>query len=302
MAFQRGLLGVASGLSAAAAFGVIPMFVLLLLAAGVSPQTTLVYRFSIAAPIMAIILLLSGKNPKISLSAFFKITGVSLLYMFEVLFYFHGLAYLAGGIAATLEFVSPVIVILIMVCFFHEQFRWQYAAAALIALAGVALLSLGSMHAAQDVDNTRTTTGVILILLSAFCHALYLVGIQIVKLPKIDSLVFNFYVLLTGSVFCIINALLAGEPLLIHGASATCIACVMALVCAVFSNLALILAIRAIGSTLMSLLGVAEPLTAMIVGCLVFHEPFTAVIAIGAFLVIASVTIALRTPGHTREV
>ena len=55
------------------------------------------------------------------------------------------------------------------------------------------------------------------------------------------------------------------------------------------SNITLVLAIKRIGSTLTAVLGALEPLTAMTIGICAFGEPLTAVVAIGFFLIIASV-------------
>ena len=70
-------------------------------------------------------------------------------------------------------------------------------------------------------------------------------------------------------------------------------AVLLALITAVISNWTLILAIQHIGSTLASVLGVLEPLTAVLVGILVFGEPFSPALAGGVSLIIAAVLLVM---------
>ena len=70
-------------------------------------------------------------------------------------------------------------------------------------------------------------------------------------------------------------------------------------VTAVLSNLTLILAIQRIGSTMTSVLGVMEPLTAVMVGILVFGEPFSPALVGGVALIAASVLLVML-GGHIR--
>ena len=67
----------------------------------------------------------------------------------------------------------------------------------------------------------------------------------------------------------------------------------LALVPTVISNLALVRAIKSIGSTLTSVLGAMEPVTAVCVGIALFHEPLSAGIVIGVALIISAVTVII---------
>ena len=73
----------------------------------------------------------------------------------------------------------------------------------------------------------------------------------------------------------------------------------LAVITAVISNYTLILAVQRIGSTLTSVLGVLEPVTAVIVGILVFKEPFSLPLLLGIVLIAASVVLIML-GGHIR--
>ena len=61
----------------------------------------------------------------------------------------------------------------------------------------------------------------------------------------------------------------------------------------VVSNITLVQAVHHIGSTLTSVLGATEPVTAVCVGVLVFGEPFTPHLALGILLIIVAVTLII---------
>ena len=77
--------------------------------------------------------------------------------------------------------------------------------------------------------------------------------------------------------------------------------CLQALVTAVISNLALVLAVQRIGSTLASVLGATEPLTAVLVGILVFEEASTLTVWCGVALVCLSVAVVMLGPQWLRR-
>ena len=58
-------------------------------------------------------------------------------------------------------------------------------------------------------------------------------------------------------------------------------------------NITLVKAIKYIGPTLTSIFGALEPLTAVVIGCLIFNESFTPASAIGMALIITAVTVVV---------
>ena len=103
----------------------------------------------------------------------------------------------------------------------------------------------------------------------------------------------TFYVMAFGAAISVGDGLARGSLQWIGTVPEAASAVLLALVTAVFSNLTLILAIKRIGSTLTSVLGVMEPLTAVSVGVLVFGEPFTAPLAGGVALIAGAVLLVM---------
>lgn len=291
------------GLFSSAAFGLIPFFTLPLMRVGVSAQTALVYRFAIASVITWVILKVAGEKLGVSRSDFLKLFCISFFYMLAVVTFFYAFSFLASGAVATIQFLYPLMVMLIMIGFFHEKFHWQTGLAAALAIVGVGALSCGpelapvldetSAKAARPPFGSDLFWGVSLSLLAGLGNALYFVGIQVAKIGRVTGLGVTFYVMAFGTGFSLVNALATNSLQWISGWRELGLVFGLALVTAVLSNLTLIMAVKRIGSTLTSILGVMEPLTAAAVGVLVFGEPFTPGFAVGVVLIVCAALTAL---------
>ena len=276
-----------------AAFGLIPLFTLPLMQVGVSGATALFYRFAIAAVVLGIVLALRGERFRTRGIDLFKLVGMSFMYTMAALLFFWGFKHMPSGVVATIQFTYPVMVMLIMTIFFHERFSWITAASILLAVAGVYLLSGGADADLRCGVNGANMLAVALLLLSALCNAVYITGIYAARIPNMSSLVMTFYVLAFSTVISGCNAVFSGTFQFLHSWRELLLATLLAVVTAVVSNLTLILAVQRIGSTLTSIMGVMEPVTAVAVGILVFSEPFSLSLVVGVALIAASVVLVM---------
>lgn len=106
------------GLFSSATFGLIPLFTLPLLHAGVTAETALFYRFLIATLTLGGLLAARGERFRMRGVDLCKLAGMSVMYMLAALLFFWAFSYLPSGVAATLQFLYPVMVMLIMIVFF----------------------------------------------------------------------------------------------------------------------------------------------------------------------------------------
>lgn len=288
--------GIILGLLSAATYGLIPLFTLPLLSRGIPLETAIVYRFSIAALAMAPIMASKNYTLAINRQDFLRLAILSAFYIFAVIAFFHSFRFLPSSMAATLQFLYPVMVMLIMILFFHEKFRWLVCVAVALGLAGVIMLSIGADESMEAKSTGALAWGVSLALLAGLGNSLYMVALQVVKIPRLDGLAITFYVMIFGAVYALGNAAATGKLMWIADWQSLLLVTLLAVVTAVFSNLALVLAIQSIGSTLAAILGVMEPLTAVAIGVTVFQEPFTLTLALGTLLITASVIVAICIP------
>lgn len=272
-----------------AAFGLIPLFTLPLMKGGVSGPSALFYRFAIATVVMGSILAMRGERFNTRIIDLCKLAGMSFMYTMAALLFFLGFKHMPSGVVATLQFTYPVMVMLIMTVFYHERFSWITAISILLAIAGVYLLSGGSNG---DMSGANLLA-VGLLLLSALCNAVYITAIYAARIPNMNGLVMTFYVLAFSTVISGGNAILSDSFQPLHTWWELLLATLLAVVTAVLSNLTLILAIQRIGSTLTSIFGVMEPVTAVVVGILVFSEPFSMSLVAGVAFIAISVLLVM---------
>ena len=275
-----------------AAFGLIPLFTLPLMKLGVSGATALFYRFAIATVVLGIVLAMRGERFRARGIDLCKLAGMSFMYTMAALLFFWGFKHMPSGVVATIQFAYPVMVMLIMTVFYHERFSWITATSIALAIAGVYLLS-GGGDGDGGANIGMSLLALSLLLLSALCNAVYITAIYAARIPNMSGLVMTFYVLAFGAVISGGNSLLSGTFQPLHSWWELLLATLLAVVTAVVSNLTLILAIQRIGSTLTSILGVMEPVTAVAVGILVFNEPFSLSLVAGVALIAASVVLVM---------
>lgn len=275
------------GLLSSASFGLIPLFTLPAMQQGMHFESILFYRFLFAALALGVILLLDRQSFRIRKQEIPSLVLLALLYLMSAVFLFWGYKFMASGVATTLHFMYPVLTTLIMMLFFREKKSvWRLAAIGL-AVAGVFFLSSG------DDSGTVTALGIFIVLLSALGYALYLVTVSQLKVGQMKGLKLTFWVFLFGTLLLFIGIAPTTGVQPISGEHTLGNLVMLALIPTVISNLALVRAVKSIGSTLTSVLGAMEPVTAVCVGIFIFGEAFTAGIGLGIGLIIAAVTVII---------
>jgi drug/metabolite transporter (DMT)-like permease len=164
---------------------------------------------------------------------------------------------------------------------------WPVWLAIATTFGGVLIMTQGSGNEAID------PTGILLSLGSALVYALFIVIINRSKaIADISNSLLTFYALTVGAIvfFGMIlfsdTAITAG----IEGGAAWLNLVGLALLPTIVSTATLAIATRNIGATKASVLGVFEPITAILVGTLMFGEPLTTNIVVGIGIAIVAVT------------
>lgn len=283
------LKGYLLGIIAAATYGMNPLFALPLYKAGMSPDSVLLLRYLVSIPILGLMLLWRGRNFRLKRRELPPIISLGILFSLSSLTLFQSYTYMDAGIASTLLFIYPILVAIIMATLFKERLSKQTILCIIMALCGIVLLYR------QDDGSTLSLMGTLLVLAAATSYAIYIVGINKTSLRNVATLKISFYVLLSGVI------LFSGRLFVTHDFQIpsidewhlwTNIIC-LALFPTVLSLLCTTKAIQYIGATPTAILGVLEPVTAVIIGVCVFGEIITSRIAIGLLLIIVSVTFVI---------
>ena len=283
------------GAVAAATYGMNPLFALPLYGAGMDPNSVLFFRYLAALPLLAVMIKARGRSFRLRRREVVPLAVMGVCMALSSLTLFAAYNYMAVGIASTLLFVYPIIVALIMTVFFKEKLTMMTVLCILLALGGIGLLYRGEGGA------TLSTTGVLLVVAASVLYASYIVGVNRSVLKDMPGLKLTFYAILFGMAVYVVR-LRGGMDLqpLTEGWQ-WMDAAGLALLPTLLSLVAIAKAIHYIGPTPTAILGALEPLTALGVGVLVFHEKLTGGNMVGIALVLAAVTlIAVGPAGWAR--
>ena len=279
------LKGYAYGLISSISYGLIPLFILPIKQANFPIDTTLFYRFFFSALIVGVYLLIKKKSFKIKLKQIPTLITLGLLYGISADALFLGYDYLSAGIASTLLFVYPLIVAIIMAVFFKEKLTFSAIVAIAFVLAGVILLSF------KDGKFELNPIGLGIVFISALGYGLYIVTVNKSKAKEIKGFTLSFYSFLFTTIYYAIKMIIQKESFVLPSLELTFNFFTFAFVTTVISSIALIFAIKEIGSTATSILGASEPVVAVGVSVLLFGENFSWSLGLGIFMIILGVTL-----------
>ena len=286
MTKNRKLVGSLCGILAAVCYGTNPLGALNLYAEGMKTGSVLFYRFGLAWVIIAGVMLVRRENVKVSRKEFGVLTALGVLFTLSSLTLYESFNLMAAGVASTILFTYPVMTAVIMALFFKERITWQTVAALALSVAGVALL-----YWTGGTTATLPLWGVILVLISALTYALYIVVVDRSDI-HLSSFKINFYVLFYCALGMVIYTFLSGQTLMLPPSGrAWFFVGWLAVVPAIMALSLMVYSAKYIGSTATAIIGALEPLTAVMIGILVFGERFTLTLAIGIVLILAAVGI-----------
>ena len=283
---RNAIIGYPAGIVTGITYGLNPLFAKPLMNNGASTEAILFFRYGIAVVLLGAFLLLKKESFRINLRQAGVLLGLGLLYTASSAFLFEAYKYIASGLATTLVFLFPVMVAIIMV-FLKVVPSWPVWLSIAATFAGVMIMTGGTGTEAID------PTGIWFSIASAFVYALFIVIINRSKvISSIPNSLLTFYALSVGTVFFLTRCGLSGAELLtgLDGGMAWANLLGLAILPTIVSTASLAVATRNIGATKASVLGVFEPITAILVGTLVFGEELTPNIIAGILISIVAVS------------
>ena len=281
---SRRIAGLIAGFVAGVSYGTNPLFAKPLLDSGVPVLVMLLFRYGFSAAILAGWMLLKKEPFKVRGRELGLLVVLGLLFSCSSLFLFFSYEFIPSGLATTLVYLYPV---------FYPS--WQTWLSIIATFGGILLLSSPSSGAEIKIP------GIILATASALSYAFYLVIVNRSKrIRNVSEHTLTLYALLTGTaLFVSLRALQGGS--FVEGIDTVADwgnLIGLAIVPTMISMLTLALSSRYIGPTKTSILGVFEPLTAILIGTLLFGEPLTLKMAIGIAVCLGAVVFMILRPSH----
>ena len=283
---RNAIIGYPAGIITGITYGLNPLFAVPLMNNGATIESILFFRYTFAVVLLAAFLILTRQSFRITVRQAGVLLALGLLYTSSSIFLFEAYNYIASGLATTLIFLYPVLVAVIMV-FLRVVPSWPVWLSIAATFGGVIIMTQGSG------GDSLNPIGVALSLGSALVYALFIVIINRSKaIAQISNTLLTFYSLTVGAIVFLGKISFSDAPIsagITTGGDWLNIAG-LALLPTIVSTATLAIATRNIGATKASVLGVFEPITAILIGTLMFGEPLTTNILLGIGIAIVAVT------------
>ena len=263
-------------------FGTMPLMAKSAYALGSNAYTVAFGRFSTGALFSGIILLVRyGTVFKVSSKQLIKIAVLSTFFSAMPCMLYGSYRYIDSGLATTLHFTYPIIVMLISVLVFKAKFSGRSVLCLLMCVAGILCLC----NSGESMDGR----GMLLAAGSGAVYAVYISGVEHSGLKELPVLLITFWL----SVFSAAEIMLFSVPrhqLLLTLSWRVWISYTgLGLVAMVIAASLFQLGIKKCGGVKSSMLSTIEPVTGVLIGALIFQEKITVKSAIGMILILLSV-------------
>lgn len=283
---KNAIIGYPAGIITGVTYGLNPLFALPLMKEGASTESILFFRYIISVLLLGAFLFLSKQSFRINKKEAGILFVLGLLYTSSSIFLFEAFKYIASGLATALVFLYPVLVAIIMV-FLKVIPSWPVWLSIFLTFGGVVIMTQ------SDSTQTISPLGVFFSLGSALVYAMFIVIINRSKtIHNISNSLLTFYALSVGAIVFFIKLLMSDSEITVglENNMAWLNLIGLAILPTIVSTSTLAVATRNIGATKASVLGVFEPITAILIGATVFGEPITTNIVVGILISMAAVT------------
>ena len=279
------LAGIVSGIT----YGMNPLFGVPVIKKGLDVNSLLFYRYGVATLLMLAYMLVARKQIRITWKQFGLMTILGILFTGCSITLFEAYKYIPSGIATSILYIYPIMVALIMM--FLGQFpNWQTWISIFAGVVGAVLLSLKGGGGFIDWK------GIALVVASGLCYTLFIVIVnQSKKIKALPNLTLTFYCFLVGSVMLFALSGFGVQLNPVPDAVSWLNVLGLAVLPTAVATITLAAATKAVGATKTSVLGILEPLTAIVIGTLVFHEAFTLNVALGVVLILFAILFMILT-------
>ncbi|WP_145972722.1 DMT family transporter [Acetobacterium woodii] len=282
-------IGIFAAIAAALAAGLIPVLTKALMLDGLSATTILFYRYVVVFVVLGITFIVKKENIKLSIRQVFGLCIFSVFgYGGATFLLAQAFNFMPMGLATMLYFSYPFFVVLIMRVVFKEKPNRTKIIALGIAILGIIFLI--------NFDFQLVNFGSILAMGSGLAYGIYLVSLQKSVLQKLKDPVIIFYLGgISAVIFGLQGCLVSGNPEFLRLPVKGVFFTVALGLITIFVLKMVTYAIKKIGSTQTSLIIAFEAVVTLVLGIVLYGEPWNGNTVFGALLMLVSVILVSRT-------
>lgn len=285
-------LGMVFAILSAVLFGTMPLFTKTAYAYGCNAYTVAFGRFLVGAlGSGVIIILLPNISFRVTRPEFQKLAGLSVFYAATPVLLYEAYQGISTGLATTLHFTYPVIVMLIGAVAFRSRLQARQIICLFICVVGIICF--------YKPGQAEGASGMALAVASGFSYALYILFLGKSGLKQLHVMVVTFWISLLSATEIGLAALVGGKLTLFIPWQGWLAIVGLGLFATVLALALFQLGVFLCGDVKASLLSTFEPLTGVILGVLIFHEALTPRTVAGIALILLSTLLLVmeRRPG-----
>lgn len=284
------LIGVVLIVISAAAFGTLAILGRYAYADGLDTFTILALRFSIAALIMAVLLIVRRESLPRGRSLFQLIGMGALGYVGQSFSYLTAIKYASAGLVALLLYLYPAFVAILSATFLKEKFTRLKIVALIIATLGAALTAN---------PQGGSWTGILLAITAAAIYSVYIiVGTTVLK--RVSAIQSSTVIFAGAGVVFSALAIING-PQLPHSSAGWTALIAIILVSTILPVVAFLAGLKRIGPTNASLLSTLEPVVTVLLAAWLFGEILQSAALMGGGLILIAVILLTRSELHQAD-
>ncbi len=236
-------------------------------------------------PIILIIVIHNKVDLRIPLKDLSKIALVSIVNLTTSILLSISYTYVGAGTATSLHFFYPVLVVVIVRLFYKTRINFNQKKSLLIGIIGILFFI--------DIYDMNRIIGLVTALSSGMTYALYLVWLEKLKLTKLNNYKYIFYTaIISVTYMIIINHFQIERFTICFNISMKGYLLIMAIgiLIHVFAMSFVIKSTKLLGSIVVSMISLFEPVSSVIFGYILLKEYVSLNSIVGCILIILSIT------------
>jgi|SRR6056297_386709 len=278
--------GIILTIFAAMSFGFQAFFAKVAYANGFNPFSFTLYRSLFAAVALFILIKVYNIDIKATKAQYITLLKLSFFgYSIMLITLYISFLYMSTGLAMTLHFIYPVVVMVASVFIYKEKIIAKKVLALILSIIGIYfLIGFGSF-------SNISMIGFWLALISGILYAYYILTVANSNIKQMNSFVITFYLSLFNTYIVFFLTLISGNLSFEYNYIGLLSTVMVALVCNIFGMVSIQIGLKYITATAASILSTFEPITSLIVGIVILNEFLAWYHFVGSLFILISVVL-----------
>lgn len=247
-------------------YGVMPVLADLAYDGGINGITLTFLRGFISLPVLIVIILISRRQLRLSI---LQLKRVALLGTIggtlPVLTLYLSYNYISTGLATTLHFVYPLIIVLASAVIYKERISRVTLSAVVFVTVGIFMFT--------DINTVSNTAGIVLAVLSGVFYSFYVLYLDHSGLDRLDYIVLTFYVMCIISASTLVFGAFTNSLSFDISPASWLLSAVISLMTTLGAMPLFQIGVRAERASTAGILSTIEPVTSVILGAAFLGEP-----------------------------